>query len=500
MSLTPPAGVPDVTLDARSLPPLSPLGRGTLGRRLVIRVAAIVALVALLLGLLSTLAARQIMIAQLDDQLDAALSREAKSSDDDRIDDDRGVHPTGVFLPGMPIGTIVLEKAGDNAWRISQVSERAPNKLDESVALDLIAVPVDGEKHTIVVGSLGTFRAEAFDDNLGHVVVALPMADVIHALWRLIGLEIALTLVALAAAAAVVRTIVIASLRPLNRLAATATEVSTLELGRGEVQLPVRVAAPDADPTSEIGRVGHAFNHMLNNVEGALASRQESETKVRQFVADASHELRNPLAAIRGYAELTRRHRDQVPPDAAFAMGRIEAESGRMSKLVEELLLLARLDSEPNPALSTTYFYELVPTAVSYAQSARPPHPCSIGSPPSAVIVHADANQMHQVLVNLLANARKHTPEGTTVDTAVRAEGGVAVVTVTDNGPGIDEVSVHHVFERFARADTARTHTAETSTGLGLAIVAAVMEAHGGTASVDSRPGRTVFALRIPLA
>lgn len=500
MSVAPPPAPGQPPATHAALPPLSPLGKGTLGRRLVIRVAAIVALVALVLGMISTLAVRQIMIAQLDDQLDAALNREVKGRDDFFDDDDKDDHPLGVFLPGMRIGTIILESAGGNAWRISQVSEGTPSRLDESVALALLAVPQDGEKHTVAVGSLGTFRAEAVDNDRGQVVVALPMADVAHAVARLVGLEIVLTLVAMAAAAAMARAVVVSSLRPLNRLAATAAEVSTLELDRGEVVLPVRVAAPDADPASEVGRVGNAFNHMLNNVEGALAARQESETKVRQFVADASHELRNPLAAIRGYAELTRRHRHQVPPDAAFAMARIEAESGRMSKLVEELLLLARLDSGPNLALAPTNLNELVLNAVSDAQVAGPAHDWGVDLPPSAVVVEADADQMHQVLVNLLANARKHTPEGTAVDTAVRAEAGFAVVTVHDNGPGIAPDDLAHVFERFARADQARAYTAETSTGLGLAIVSAVMEAHGGTASVESRPGRTVFTLRLPLA
>ena len=171
MTVGPPPA-PRVPVTSRAaLPPLHPLGRGTLSRRLVVRVAAIVALVALVLGLVSTLAVRQIMIAQLDDQLDAALSRE-ESSRDDKDEDDRDDHPVGVFLPGMRIGTIILESAGDNAWRISQVSEGTPNRLDESVARDLLQVPLDGEKHTITVGSLGAFRAEAIDSDRGQVVVA----------------------------------------------------------------------------------------------------------------------------------------------------------------------------------------------------------------------------------------------------------------------------------------------------------------------------------------
>ena len=160
-------------------------------------------------------------------------------------------------------------------------------------------------------------------------------------------MEAILALLAVGGAVVAARAVVARSLRPLNRVAATAQQVSQLELDRGEVALAVRVPPEDADPASEVGRVGQAFNHMLNNVDDALAARQASETKVRQFVADASHELRNPLAAIRGYAELTRRSREQLPSDAAYAMSRVESEADRMSHLVEDLLLLARLDSGP---------------------------------------------------------------------------------------------------------------------------------------------------------
>ncbi len=167
------------------------------------------------------------------------------------------------------------------------------------------------------------------------------------------------------------RRVVERSLRPLTRLAATATQVSNLPLDSGDGNVPIRVAPGDANPASEVGQVGLAFNHMLDNVEGALAARHRSETKVRQFVADASHELRNPLASIRGYAELTRRGSEELPDDAAHALGRIEAESERMSALVQDLLLLARLDSEPTLDLQPTDLTEIVLNAVSDARAAE---------------------------------------------------------------------------------------------------------------------------------
>ena len=204
------------------------------------------------------------------------------------------------------------------------------------------------------------------------------------------------------------RSVVVRSLRPLNRVAATAQQVSQLKLDRGEVALAVRVPPEDANPASEVGRVGQALNHMLNNVEEALAARQASETRVRQFVADASHELRNPLAAIRGYAELTRRDREQLPTDAAYAMSRVESETERMSKLVEDMLLLARLDSGPDLDLQPCDLSEIVINAVSDARAAGPDHAWQLTLPHYPVIAYGDQHRLQQVMANLLANA--YTP------------------------------------------------------------------------------------------
>jgi two-component system OmpR family sensor kinase len=303
------------------------------------------------------------------------------------------------------------------------------------------------------------------------------MAD--RALTTLIGLEAVLSLIAIGVTVIAARTLVERSLRPLNRVAATATQVSQLELDRGEVALAVRVPPEDADPTSEVGRLGLAINHMLNNVAGALTARQASETKVRQFVADASHELRNPLAAIRGYAELTRRSGEEIPSDAAYAISRVESEAERMSRLVDDLLLLARLDSGPDLDPQPADLTELVINAVSDARVAGPGHIWTLALPDEPVIALGDHNRLHQVLTNLLANARTHTPPGTRVETGLATQDGQAVITVTDDGPGIPDLVREHVFERFTRA---------------------VVEAHHGRVFVNSRPGRTQFSVMLPLA
>ncbi len=224
------------------------------------------------------------------------------------------------------------------------------------------------------------------------------------------------------------------ALTPLNRVAAAAGAVANLPLDRGEVELPVRIPAPDANPHTEVGRLGLAINRMLEHISAALSTRQASESRVRQFVADASHELRTPLAAIRGYTELAQRKRDQMPDDVAHAMGRVESEAVRMTRLVEDLLLLARLDSGRPLEREPVDLARLSADVVSDAHAAGPEHCWNLDVPPDPLYVVGDDARLHQVVANLLANARTHTPPGTLVTLSLDTEPGAAVLRVVDNG------------------------------------------------------------------
>ena len=317
------------------------------------------------------------------------------------------------------------------------------------------------------------------------------------------------------------------SLRPLRRVAATATKVTELPLDSGEVTLPAGV--PDSDPRTEVGRVGAAFNRMLFHVERALGRRAASEARLRRFAADASHELRTPLSAIRGYAELALRHPGPVPEDVSHALRRVQSESARMTVLVDDLLLLARLDAGRPLEREPVDLSRLAIETTSDARVARGDHRWRLDLPGEPVLVEGDEHRLHQVLANLLSNAGKHTPPGSTVSVALadaapghaspgglsRADAGAAEVrrgvappgprvelSITDDGPGISPELLPELFERFTRGEVGRARevtAAGRSTGLGLAIVDAVVAAHGGAITVTSQPGMTRFAILLPL-
>jgi two-component system OmpR family sensor kinase len=464
-------------------PPPTPMGKGTLSRQLVLRVTALVALLTVVLSLFTSLASYQILQRELDERLQVASGRpyqgggtgshgpgDLTGSGLIRIDTYNGVQ--------MPTGSITLSTT---AWQ------------------QLLALTPSTDPVTVNISGAGLYRVLVRTEP-AYTLVALPMSEVTKPLTSQLVMTALLTMAMIVAAYLATRRVVEASLRPLNRLTVTATQVSNLPLERGEGHVPIRVAPADANPLSEVGRVGLAFNHMLDNVENALAARHRSETKVRQFVADASHELRNPLASIRGYAELTRRGSDALPEDSAYALSRIESESDRMSALVEDLLLLARLDSQPTLDLQPVDVTEIVLNAVSDARAASSDHKWSLNLPEDVVTAMADPHRLHQVVANLLANARSHTMPGTVVETALAINDGFAEISVTDNGPGVPAEIQQSVFERFTRADVSRVRqSGGSSTGLGLAIVEAVMKAHRGEVRLDSRPGYTRFTIRVPL-
>jgi two-component system OmpR family sensor kinase len=478
----------------------------TLRAKLLVAVIALLAIVCLVIGVVTELFLHHFLVNQLDTQL-----RSTATAPDHHGDGQPGAagpqppvcggssaHNRFSYF-GLPLGSItgIVVNGQVSAGEVSSTCLQPLATADTAGILPAgrqLGVPYTGQ-----VGSLGDFRLIAESDGNGSVTITglslSAVDDTITSLGFILGGVAAVALVAAAVAGAV---IVRRTLRPLRRVADTASRVAELELDRGDVALSVRVPAQDTDPGTEVGQVGAALNGMLGHVAAALAARQASETRVRQFVADASHELRTPLAAIRGYAELTRRSDDDVPPGVAHAMRRVESESARMTTLVNDLLLLARLDSGRPLESESADLSRLIVDAVSDAHIAGPGHAWRLDLPPDPVLVTGDTQRLHQALANLLSNARTHTPSGTTVTTGLRiGDDDQVVLTVTDDGQGIPPGLVPEVFERFARGDTSRSRNAG-STGLGLAIVAAVVHAHGGTVAVRSRTGETVFTVTLP--
>ncbi|WP_103510860.1 HAMP domain-containing sensor histidine kinase [Streptomyces sp. SM13] len=516
----------------------------TLRTRLVVSAVSLIAVVAAVIGSVTAIAFHSYMYGKLDDQLHSVAERAERPPGPAPVPDAlRANGPLGfVGGGGQPLGTFGALVGGDGSVGVSKVVEDSGLRAQESAkpltedqrqALEE-AAPETGEGTTSVdLPGLGGYRVEAATTTDGHtVLVGIPSAEVSGALTTLIVVEVCVTAAGLLAASIAGTVLVGFALRPLRRVAATATRVSELPLHSGEVAPLERVPEAEADPRTEVGQVGAALNRMLGHVGSALAARQESEMRVRQFVADASHELRTPLASIRGYAELTRRAtggREAPEPDPVtrHALGRIESEADRMTGLVEDLLLLARLDAGRPLSYGTTDLLPLVVDAVSDAQVADRPdagpggdvqvadragagsgarHRWRLELPDEPVTVRADPDRIRQVLANLLANARTHTPPGTTVTVSVLppVRGGEPVtLAVRDDGPGIPAELLPHVFERFARGDASRTRGtdgggATGSTGLGLAIVQAVVCAHGGRVRVESAPGRTEFVIELP--
>jgi two-component system OmpR family sensor kinase len=306
------------------------------------------------------------------------------------------------------------------------------------------------------------------------------------------------------AGVAIVRT----SLKPLVAIERTAAAIAGGDLTR-------RVPDPEqgeSRPRSELGGLSRALNTMLSQIEAAFTARAASETaarrseeRMRQFVADASHELRTPLTTIRGFAELYRQGAAATPEDTARLVRRIEDEAARMGLLVEDLLLLARLDRERPLTLAPVELPVLASEAVQAAQAIAPDRDISLSVDPASggLVVLGDDARLRQVLGNLMTNALTHTPPEAKVMLRLRAEAGdLAVVEVADTGPGLSPEQIERVFERFYRADPARTRRAggATGTGLGLAIVAALVAAHNGTVEIVETPGGgATFRVRLPI-
>src|SRR5215472_14978782 len=462
------------------------LARRTLRGRLIAGLLVLLLVACSAVGLVSYLALHGALFNQIDQQLAVASQRYAHCEEGgphDGQDSDNGSQgPPGPHPPpcnpseilGLSPGTFTAMVQGGQVTHSNVTLQ--PCHLTHQDHARLTATPMaNGTK----------------------LITGLPLTSVNTTLRDVAIVEIIVFAAALFLTGVLGTGFVRLSLRPLRRVAATATQVAERPLASGEVTLPERV--PYADPRTEVGQVGSAFNRMLGHVEAALARRAASEARLRRFAADASHELRTPLAAIRGYAELARRHPGPVPGDIAHALARVESESARMSVLVDELLLLAQLDAGRPLAKEPVDLTRLAIDTTSDARAASPGHHWTLELPDEPVLVEGDGHRLHQVLANLMSNAAKHTPDGTTVTVAIAtAEDPPTVrVSVTDTGPGIPDDLQPALFERFVRGDSARSNGG-ASTGLGLAIVQAVTIAHGGTVSVTSRPGHTSFVITLP--
>jgi two-component system OmpR family sensor kinase len=366
-------------------------------------------------------------------------------------------------------------------------------------------VSTDSRPRDVNIPGLGEYRVAAAPARFsftngsqatGEVVVGLPTSTVDGPVSQLIAWEALFGLLGVGAAAGAGFYLVRRQLRPLRQVAATAHTVAGLPLAEGEIAIAPRVPEHLTDARTEVGQVGAALNTLLVHVESSLAERHRSEQQVRQFVADASHELRTPLTTITGYTELARRRPDDAGA-VTTALGKVEEESARMTAMVEDLLLLARLDAGRPLVRESVDLSRLLVEAVSDARVVAPDHRWRLELPEESIEVTGDADRLHQVVTNLLTNARKHTPAGTTVTVTGTSYG----FAVHDDGPGFPQDLAATAFERFVRGDAARTRApggTDGGAGLGLSLVDAIVSAHGGSVALDSHPGSTTITIALP--
>jgi len=482
-----------------------PRGR-SLRTRLSLLITATLVVVCAATALTSVLLQRAYLMGELDDRVSNAVQRSldgARLHPDDTADlsflTENG-HPTGMLAARLDAhGTVV------SAAIVGQ--DAPPRNLTDAQRAALRDIATDGSEHTRAVPGLGPYRLAAAQSDGVRVLTGLPMEDVQNMISGLVEAEAGVAAAGLVVAGGICAAVVRRQLRPLGRVAATAVEISRVPLDRGGATGLTRVPARDTDPGSEAGQVGAALNRMIDHVESSLAERRRgeeqmrrSEERMRRFLADASHELRTPLASIVGYAELMNRGTDRIEP--VLAWRRVSVESARMTGLVEDLLLLARLDEGRPLESAEVDLAAVVAEAVWEARAAGPGHEwrLALQLDEAPALVVGDETRLQQAVAHLLANARMHTPVGTTVVAEVEATRERCVVRVRDDGPGMPAELLPRVFERFTRADTSRARTTGNGggSGLGLAIVTAIVEAHGGRTDVRSEPGRTEFTVELP--
>ncbi len=465
----------------------------SLRARLILGVSAIVSAALVAIGAVAVMSLRDEAVSLTDSRVADSLSAFSHSY---------GKGESGLHSPsGQAPGTVIALLRDGKAVYSSIFTDGEAATPPTDVVRDLEdAGRQTGASRTVELGDQGPFRVAGRDTGAGdRLVSAVSLAAANRTLAHNALLVASLVLLALLATAAATAVLVRNALKPLQRVAAIAGDVAKLPLEAAEYRITARVGERDTDPENEVGVVGLTLNHMLDNVDSALTKMAQSDRHTRQFLTDASHELRTPLAAILGYAELTRQESDQLPPMTEYALARIESESRRMSTLVDDLLLLSRLDERQDLQIEEVDLCDLVAHAVNDAAVSAPDHHFRADLPDEPCRVFGDQARLQQLVANLLGNARVHTPAGVTVTTSVRAADGAVELVVSDEGPGIPEEIMPNLFGRFVRADKGRSREMGCS-GLGLAIVASIVEAHRGTVSADSRPGLTAFTVRLPAA
>ncbi|WP_327037363.1 ATP-binding protein [Microbacterium sp. Leaf203] len=481
----------------------------TLQARLMTAVIGMVAFILVMIGISTSAILSQVLYVNLGAQVDEAAAsiqpRAAFQSSAEQVLES-GFFDSGTLLVMNSRGTgITGAVVGDNGARALTTDDLG------RIADSLQAAAADPNAQTVDLPNLGEYLVRPFQTPGSDSIflVGLPLSSVTSTIGAILTTVALVTTGGLLLLAVIIAIVIRLGLRPLRAVAETATRVASLRMDQGDVSITERVPADQVDDHTEIGQVGTALNTLLDRVDASLSARQRNEELMRRFVADASHELRTPLASIRGFSELSLRAMRQAQDDESRqrislavetteqSLERIQAQSLRMTTLVEDLLLLARLDEGQELVYGSVDLTRLAVEAVGDARPAGPDHSWTIDVPDTPVELAGDAARLHQVVANLLANARTHTPAGSEVNVSVAHEGAEAVLRVHDNGPGIDPSVASQLFERFARADRSRDRKTG-GTGLGLSIARAIVDAHRGTISVTSTPGDTTFEVRLP--
>ena len=467
----------------------TPLSLWSLRNRLILAAMVLAAVAISASDFAANAALRSYLISQVDKELieisTSSLTRLDRAGIESENSDEDNDSPFTEFRPlrGVPTSASVslLDVDGRLIGRIGgDLSQKQiavfGMSIAEAKAKGVAPFTIDGQ------GDEPDVRAvvQLLPTGLGTVVVANSLAEVDRTLQRLGFFFLILGLLALTAVGLVSRWIIAISLKPLEQVEETAEAIAGGDLS---------ARLPAAKPDTEVGRLTTALNTMLGRIEESFEARVNSESKLRRFVADASHELRTPLTAIRGFAELHRQGAVVGAENTKELVGRIEKESIRMSTLVEDLLLLARLDQSREMAQEPVDLNALLTEAVASAKAAGPNHLIELSLPSAEVFILGDSQRVHQVVANLLANARTHTPDNSQIKVALEQGVAETVISVSDNGPGLSEDDQERIFERFFRADPSRARTSGEGSGLGLSIVDAVMQAHGGYVSVQSKLG-----------